>query len=84
MSDLKKILKLFHSKVKTRKLSVNVKITKNQIDLLGDSGSPLAIKEEGNFVIIGLVSFGAANGCDLGKSTKKKRKFKSLNLNSIL
>lgn len=57
---------------------MNVKITKNQIDLLGDSGSPLAIKEEGNFVIIGLVSFGAANGCDLGKSTKKRGNLRAL------
>jgi len=32
----------------------------------GDSGSPLIIKENGLTVIIGIVSFGAANGCDLG------------------
>jgi len=32
----------------------------------GDSGSPLTIMEDGNPVIIGIVSFGAASGCDLG------------------
>lgn len=36
----------------------------------GDSGSPLTIREGINAVIIGVVSFGAGSGCDLGKIVK--------------
>lgn len=36
----------------------------------GDSGSPLTIREGINAVIIGVVSFGAGSGCDLGKTVK--------------
>lgn len=33
----------------------------------GDSGSPLVVYENNQPVLVGLVSFGAAAGCDLGK-----------------
>jgi len=34
----------------------------------GDSGSPLVVKENGVNVFAGVVSFGAASGCDKGES----------------
>ncbi|CRK99052.1 CLUMA_CG011976, isoform A [Clunio marinus] len=32
----------------------------------GDSGSPLVIKENNDYVVVGVVSFGAGGGCDFG------------------
>lgn len=40
----------------------------------GDSGSPLVIKEGINAVIIGVVSFGAGSGCNLGKTVKIQKR----------
>lgn len=37
------------------------------IFVLGDSGSPLIIRDNGLAVLVGVVSFGAASGCDLGE-----------------
>lgn len=38
---------------------------------LGDSGSPLIIKDLNDVVVVGIVSFGTAYGCDIGELSRK-------------
>jgi secreted trypsin-like serine protease len=40
------------------------------LGLQGDSGGPLVYQEDdGNYILVGIVSFGAAAGCELGYPT---------------